>query len=114
MIYFWFYSYLPHPLELNDKQGKKDAVIDAYGSDLCGFAFKSMWDTQLGHLTFTRVFRGNLETGQKIYNVTRRKQEKIAKIYRPFADEIKEVETVSAGQVVIVSGLKVTQIKIFN
>lgn len=98
-----FYRYLPNPLELKDR----DPVITAYGQELCSFAFKSLHDPQLGPLTFTRIFRGNLESGQKMYNVTRRKQEKIAKIYRPFADEIKEVESASAGQVVIVSGLKV-------
>ncbi|ODM96936.1 Ribosome-releasing factor 2, mitochondrial [Orchesella cincta] len=97
-------EYLPHPMELENK----DRVISAYGSQLCSFAFKTLHDQQLGPLTFTRIFRGVLNTGQKLYNVTRQKSEKIAKIYRPFADEIREVESASAGQVIIVSGLNGT------
>lgn len=82
-------------------------MLSAYGNELCAFAFKSWNDSQLGPLTFTRIFKGVLESGQKLYNVTRQKSEKTAKIYRPFADEIKEVEAASSGEVVIISGLKV-------
>ncbi|CAL8100955.1 unnamed protein product [Orchesella dallaii] len=97
-------EYLPHPIELESN----DRVVSAYGSELCSFAFKTLHDPQLGPLTFTRIFRGVIKTGQKLYNVTRQKSEKITKIYRPFADEIREVESASAGQVIIVSGLNNT------
>jgi len=95
--------YLPHPKE----SGVVDPVVAAYGNELCLFAFKTIHDPQLGMLTFIRVFGGQISTGQKIYNVTRKKQEKILKMYVPFADDLTEINASSDGEVVIVSGLKV-------
>lgn len=103
MSFNYIFRYLPHPKELKSL----DPVVSAYGTELCAFAFKTLHDNQLGLLTFTRVFRGTLESGQKLYNTTRHKSERINKLYRPFADEIKEIDSASAGQVVIASGLKV-------
>jgi len=93
---------LPHPGE----KEKKDPVEAAYGTDLCSFAFKTIHDPQLGVLTFLRIFKGSIKSGQKLYNVTREKSEKILKIYRPLAEDLEETAQADAGQVVIVSGLK--------
>jgi elongation factor G len=67
-----------------------------------------MHDQQLGTLTFLRVFSGSLQHGHKAYNVSRLKHEKIAKIYLPLADELVETNEANEGEVVIVSGLKVS------
>jgi elongation factor G len=74
---------------------------------LCAFAFKTIHEKQLGPLTFVRVFGGNIVTGQKIYNVSRSKGEKLLRIYLPLANDFKETEKLSAGQVAVISGLKV-------
>jgi elongation factor G len=95
--------YLPHPGEIESS----DPIITAYGNELCSFAFKTIHDHQLGVLTFLRIFGGELHSGQKVYNATRKTQEKIAKLYVPFADDLKEIRMAGPGQVVIVSGLKV-------
>jgi len=101
-----FCRYLPSPLEVKTK----DPIIAAYGTELCAFAFKTIHDRQLGPLTFTRVFAGTLSSGQKVYNVTREKSEKVLKTYLPFADEFKEVGQLNLGEVGVVSGLKVLNI----
>lgn len=96
-------SYCPHPSE----GITRDPVLSAYGSELCSFAFKTMHDPQLGPLTFLRVFTGTIQSGQKVYNVSRGKHEKISKVYLPMAEELQETGEALLGEVVIVSGLKV-------
>jgi len=101
---------LPHPQE----QLERDHVVTAYGTELCCFAFKTVHDPQLGPLTFLRLFSGTLQTGQKLYNVTRGKQEKLGKIYIPLAEDLSEIKEAIVGQVVIVSGLKVIYTTYFH
>ncbi len=45
--------------------------------------------------------------GQKIYNVTREKAEKLGRIYLASADELGEVTSMTEGNIAVVSGLKV-------
>jgi len=105
-IIVFFDSYLPDPTTTNNK----DPVETAYGSELCAYAFKTWFDNQLGPLTFVRLFCGTLSAGQKIFNVSQEKSEKIAKLYLPFADELREEKEIHKGQVAIVSGLQVRNV----
>lgn len=97
------YRYMPSPVEVK----ALDPTIAAYGSELCVFVFKTIHNRQLGPLTFVRIFAGTLTSSQKIFNVTQNKYEKVLKMYLPFADEFKEVNSLSRGEVGVLSGLKV-------
>lgn len=102
---YFNFRYFPYP---GDWSVVSDPVVAAYGQELCAFAFKTMHDQQIGPLTFLRIFSGKLGHSQKLYNVNRGKQEKIGKVYLPLAEELTEATMeVGAGEVVIVSGLKV-------
>lgn len=99
--------YCPFPSG-QESASSQDPVVTAYASskELCSFAFKTMHDPQLGPLTFLRIFSGGIQSGQKIYNVSRGKHEKLGKIYLPLAEELTERGEAGMGEVVIVSGLK--------
>ncbi|WP_431042778.1 elongation factor G [Streptomyces sp. P1-3] len=107
--------YLPSPIDIEAIEGHSvsdpDEVVVRKPSDeepLSALAFKIMSDPHLGKLTFVRVYSGRLETGTQVQNSVKGKKERIGKIYRMHANKREEIESVGAGDIVAVMGLKQT------
>lgn len=71
--------YLPAPTEVADIRGETqdgDAVIvpSSDNGEVAALAFKIMTDPFVGQLTFTRVYRGILESGTYVLNSTKMKK----------------------------------------
>ncbi|CAG0887056.1 unnamed protein product [Cyprideis torosa] len=93
--------YLPNPLE------RKQAAVSFYEPDtLVAFAFKISHDEHMGVITFLRVYSGRIKTGDRLYNVNRECVVKVAKVFVPFANDFREVESVPSGNIAVVSGVK--------
>ncbi|XP_053613414.1 ribosome-releasing factor 2, mitochondrial [Plodia interpunctella] len=92
-------SYLPTPLQCN-------RLYNCFEKDLSARAFKVQHDDQRGVLTFLRLYSGEINRNQKIYNLGREKTEQTGSLYVALADEYKPVETVTAGNIAVVSSLK--------
>jgi elongation factor G len=108
-------KYLPSPLDIESIEGTKpgdDSVkISRKASDeepLAALAFKIMSDPHLGKLTFVRVYSGRLEAGTAVLNAVKGRKERIGKIYRMHANKREEIDSVGAGDIVAVMGLKQT------
>jgi elongation factor G len=108
-------KYLPSPLDIESIEGTKpgdDTVkISRKASDdepLAALAFKIMSDPHLGKLTFVRIYSGRLEAGTAVLNAVKGRKERIGKIYRMHANKREEIESVGAGDIVAVMGLKQT------
>jgi elongation factor G len=67
-----------------------------------------MTDPHLGKLTYVRVYSGRLQTGTAVLNSVKDRKERIGKIYRMHANKREEIESVGAGDIVAVMGLKDT------
>lgn len=93
---------LPSPLETKRGFGKY------YQDQFCGLAFKVIHDTNLGALTFIRIYSGEIKPLTKIYNVNRKTSEKVQKIYAAYANEYKEVGSCGRGNIAVVSGLNLS------
>lgn len=65
-----------------------------------------MHDKQRGPLSLVRVLSGTLKKGEKVTTPTR-SGEIIQRIYEPLADEYREIDEVSVGNVGVCAGLKV-------
>ncbi|OKH97306.1 elongation factor G [Streptomyces sp. CB02923] len=107
--------YLPSPLDVEgiDGHAVNDAeqVITRRPSEeepLAALAFKIASDPHLGKLTFIRVYSGRLVAGTQVTNSVKGKKERIGKIYRMHANKREEIESVGAGDIVAVMGLKQT------
>jgi elongation factor G len=107
--------YLPSPLDVEAIEGHspKDAeeIIARRPSEeepLAALAFKIMSDPHLGKLTFVRVYSGVLTSGAQVMNSVKGKKERIGKIYRMHANKREEIESVGAGDICAVMGLKQT------
>ncbi|WP_291366089.1 elongation factor G, partial [Acetobacter sp. UBA5411] len=98
------------PPEGEEETDSKDLPIipvDPNGK-FAGLAFKIIND-KYGTLTFVRVYRGVLKTGDTILNTTKGHKERIGRIYQMHADKREELSEVHAGDIAAFVGLKDTQ-----
>ncbi|MET7763111.1 elongation factor G [Streptomyces sp. NPDC005336] len=107
--------YLPSPIDIEAIEGHSvkdpDEVIKRLPSveePLSALAFKIASDPHLGKLTFIRVYSGRMEAGTQVLNSVKGKKERIGKIYRMHANKREEIDSVGAGDIVAVMGLKQT------
>ncbi|AXX90633.1 elongation factor G [Arcobacter suis] len=105
--------YLPAPTEVADINGETqdgEAVIvpSTDEGEVAALAFKIMTDPFVGQLTFTRVYRGVLESGTYVYNSTKMKKERIGRLLKMHANNREEIKELYAGEIGAVVGLKYT------
>ncbi len=105
--------YLPAPTEVADINGETqdgEAVIvpSTDAGEVAALAFKIMTDPFVGQLTFTRVYRGILESGTYVYNSTKMKKERIGRLLKMHANNREEIKELYAGEIGAVVGLKYT------
>ena len=106
--------YLPSPQELKSITGsnpntQKEEIRKLDASDpLSALAFKIMTDPFVGQLAFVRVYSGKLTSGSYIYNSTKNERERVGRILRMHANKREEVDSVQAGDIAAVVGLKKT------
>ncbi len=107
-------DYLPSPLDIDAIQGtnpKSGDLVERKPADsepLAALAFKIATDPFVGRLIFIRVYSGKLTAGSYILNVTTGEKERIGRIVRMHADKREEIDSVSAGDIAAVVGLKST------
>merc|ERR1711976_280980 len=71
-------------------------------------AYKIVHHPNKGVLTYLRLYNGNLKEGDIIYNITRGNAEKVSRIAIAYANDYKQVKEATAGDIIVVNGLKET------
>jgi elongation factor G len=107
--------YLPAPIDVEAVEGHsvKDSeeILKRRPSEeepMAALVSKIASDPHLGKLTFIRVYSGRITTGTQVLNSVKGKKERIGKIYRMHANKREEIDSVGAGDIVAVMGLKQT------
>ncbi len=107
-------DYLPSPLDVDAIQGtnpKSGDLIERQPAEtepLSALAFKIATDPFVGRLIFIRVYSGKLTAGSYVLNTTTGEKERIGRIVRMHADKREEIDSVGAGDIAAVVGLKST------
>jgi len=107
-------DYLPSPLDVPSPIGTSrdgSANIETKPDDSASFAalaFKIVADPYVGKLAFVRIYSGTLVSGSYVYNSSREKRERIARILLIHAASRTEVDEAHAGDIIAVVGLKDT------
>ena len=68
--------------------------------------FKIMTDPYVGQLAFFRVYSGTLKSGDSVYNVAKRRKERIGRLLRMHANKREEIQEILAGDICAAVGLK--------
>ncbi|ORY86407.1 P-loop containing nucleoside triphosphate hydrolase protein [Protomyces lactucae-debilis] len=104
-------DYLPSPDErpkaLVVVKGNERALVN--DDPPCALAFKVIIDAQRGPMVFVRVYSGTIARGTMLLNTTTKSRERALKVLQMYADEAQEAETVSAGNIAVILGLKDTR-----
>ncbi|MGO1955432.1 MULTISPECIES: elongation factor G [unclassified Microbacterium] len=108
-------DFLPGPLDvpaIEAHDPKDEEKIIERHSDaeepFAALAFKVVSHPFFGRLTYVRVYSGHLDSGAQIINSTKGKKERIGKIFQMHANKENPVESVTAGHIYAVIGLKDT------
>jgi elongation factor G len=106
-------DYLPAPVDmrpvLGTVPGSTEEIVerpDDPAAPLCAAAFKIVTDPHVGHLTWVRVFSGQLKVGETVYNPRADVRERVGRIYRMHANRREQVDHMAASDVVALVGVK--------
>jgi elongation factor G len=106
--------YLPSPKDIpavegTDPDDGETLVRNPEPSEpFAGLVFKIMTDPFIGRLAYVRVYSGTLQSGMMVYNVNRRRRERIGRLVQMYADKREEITQCDAGDIAAVVGLKQT------
>ncbi len=108
-------DFLPSPLDVPAVEGRnprnEDEVIERHpdaNDPFAALAFKVAVHPFFGRLTYIRVYSGHLDSGGQVINSTKSKKERIGKIFQMHANKENPVDSVTAGNIYAVIGLKDT------
>jgi elongation factor G len=106
-------DYLPSPLDVPPIEGvdidDREKHLVRHASDAEPFSalvFKIMTDPYVGQLAFFRVYSGTLKSGESVYNVAKRRRERIGRLLRMHANKREDIQEILAGDICAAVGLK--------
>jgi elongation factor G len=108
-------DYLPSPLDVppmegHDVRDEEKIIIRKPDSTepFSALAFKVAVHPFFGRLTYVRVYSGHIASGAQVINSTKGKKERIGKIFQMHSNKENPVDSVTAGHIYAVIGLKDT------
>ena len=110
-------DYLPSPVDIEgikvapeegqDEDAERRVIPAEENAPFAGLAFKIIND-KYGNLTFVRVYRGVLRSGDQVLNTTKGNKERVGRMFQMHADKREEIKEVFAGDIAAFVGLKDT------
>ena len=103
--------YLPSPMDIENialdlNQDEKEIILSSDPSDpLVALAFK-LEVTPYGQLTYLRIYQGTIKKGDNLVNTRNRKKIKVGRLARMHADEMEDISTANAGDIVTLFGIE--------
>ena len=106
-------EFMPSPLDIPAIEGTKlngeeDHRESSDEEPFAALAFKIMTDPFVGKLAYFRVYSGTLNSGSYVYNSSKDKKERVARILQMHANKRMELEKVYSGDIAAAIGLKFT------
>ena len=110
-------DYLPSPTDISAAKGirvKKEVEEEVeVPCDISkmplGLVFKIQYDREMGPLCYVRMYSGKIQAGTQIFNINKKKRERVNRILRMHANKSEPCDSVSAGDIAVCIGLKLAQ-----
>lgn len=103
---------LPSPLDveavkgIHPKTGEEEIRHPDENEPFAGLVFKLVNDPHIGNLSYFRIYSGTANSGSYVYNATKGIRERIGRLVLMHADQREEVESLRAGDIGAIVGLK--------
>ena len=108
-------DYFPSPIEVSPSKAhniKRDELVEVEckkdGMPL-GLIFKIQNDREKGLLAYVRLYQGEIKTGATVFNVGKKKRERVGRIFRMHSNKPEQIEKIEAGDIAVFVGLKDVQ-----
>ena len=107
-------DYMPAPTDIetikgiNPRTEEEEERPSSDDAPFAALAFKIMTDPYVGRLSFFRVYSGTINAGSAVLNATKGKRERVGRLLQMHANHREDIETVYAGDIAAVVGLKNT------
>lgn len=104
--------YLPSPVDVPPIEGKHPETQEVQlrhaddNGPFSALAFKVASDIHVGKLTYFRVYSGTISAGSYVYNATKEKNERLARILLMHANDREQIPHVQTGDIAAAVGLK--------
>ena len=110
-------DYLPCPTDIPAAKGTKIKKDETEAIDVpcdvskmpLGLVFKIQYDREMGPLCYVRMYSGKIAAGTQVFNVNKKKRERVNRILRMHADKSEPVDSLQAGDIAVFIGLKLAQ-----
>ena len=87
-----------------DNNEEPTKLVSDKGAPLVALAFK-LQESRFGQLTYVRIYQGTLKRGDYIVNSDRKQKVKVPRLVRMHSDEMEDIESASAGEIVAMFGV---------
>ena len=108
-------DFLPAPDEVPPAKAfhpKKEEEVEvpcsAKGYPL-GLIFKVQYDREAGPLCYVRMYSGSAKNASVVYNINKKKRERITRLLRMHANKSEPLDEVEAGDIAVIVGMKSAQ-----
>ena len=108
-------DYLPSPMDKTDiaglrsKGGEKIVLKNSASESFSGLAFKVAYDSYIGRMVYVRIYSGTLKKGDRVFNATKDRKERVGRILLMHANHQEDKEIIEAGEIAVFVGLKFTK-----
>ncbi len=108
-------DYLPSPddlpviVGLTVKNEKPFEIKHDISGPPLALVFKIQFDREAGTLCFFRVYSGLIKKGTAVFNISKRKRERINRLFRMHANKPENVDAIESGDIGVAVGLKFAQ-----
>jgi len=108
-------DFLPSPHEVPaarafhlKKEEDLEVPCESAGNPL-GLVFKVQYDREAGPLCFVRMYSGSVKNASTVYNIGKKKRERVTRLLRMHANKSEPLDEVSAGDIAVIVGMKAAQ-----
>jgi elongation factor G len=107
--------YLPAPDEVpparahHAKTEQEVAIECRTDAPPLGLVYKIQNDREAGNLSYIRIYSGTFRKGAAVYNVGKKKRERINRLLRMHSNRSVQIDSVAAGDIAVVIGFKLAQ-----
>ncbi len=108
-------DFLPAPDEVPPARAwhpKKEEEVEVPCSSKgypLGLIFKVQYDREAGPLCYVRMYSGSAKNASVVYNINKKKRERITRLLRMHANKSEPLDEVEAGDIAVIVGMKNAQ-----